>query len=109
MPSNPNNSGRQARHWLLTLHQPDWSPPSEQLPQHMVWLRGQKEIGSNTGAVHWQLFASYDRPVRLAKLKKDFGNTVHAEPSRSEAAAHYVWKEDTAIAGKFDFSKIDLT
>lgn len=87
----------QARYWLLTLHEPTWNPP-ETLPEGMVWLRGQKEQGSQTGRIHWQLFAAYSRAVRLARIKKDFGRTVYAEPSRSEAAEQYVFKEDTAIA-----------
>lgn len=96
MATNNTATTAQARYWLLTLHQPEWQPPTE-LPNGMVWLRGQKEQGSNTGAIHWQLFAAYKRAVRLAALKKDFGTTVHAEPSRSEAAEQYVFKEDTAI------------
>jgi len=94
--SSSNNS--QARYWLLTLHQPTWTPP-ETLPHGVTWLRGQKEQGSNTGAIHWQLFTAFGRAVRLSAVKKIFGRGVHAEPSRSEAAEEYVFKDDTAIAG----------
>jgi len=90
----------QARYWLLTINDSDsgesWEVPST-LPTGCVWLRGQKEIGANAGRPHWQLYACFKRAVRLAAIKKCFGTRVHAEPSRSEAAADYVWKDDTAI------------
>jgi len=92
----------QQRHWLLTINDSDsgesWTQPTE-LPGGIAWLRGQKEIGSNTGRPHWQLFVSFKRAVRLAAIRKLFGTRVHAEPSRSEAAEAYVFKDDTAIAG----------
>lgn len=92
----------QARHWLLTINDSDsgesWEQPNE-LPTGIAWLRGQKEIGSDTNRPHWQLFVSFKRAVRLAAVRKCFGTRVHAEPSRSEAAETYVFKDDTAIAG----------
>lgn len=89
----------QARYWLLTLHMPcSWTVPTR-LPQDIVWLRGQREIGSNTGAEHWQIFVAYSKKVRRARVKQDFTDQVHAEPSRSQAAEEYVWKEDTAVPG----------
>lgn len=94
MPSLP----AQARYWLLTIPIADWQKPND-LPNGIVWLRGQQERGTNTEYVHWQLFATYKKKCRLATVKRDFGRTAHAEPSRSEAAEQYVWKEDTAIAG----------
>jgi len=91
---------QQARHWLLTINDSDsgdsWTPPTE-LPTGIAWLRGQKEIGTDTNRPHWQLFVSFKRAVRLAAVRKLFGTRVHAEPSRSEAAESYVFKDDTAI------------
>lgn len=92
----------QARYWLLTIPQtsagdnPGWR---QQLPLNVQWLRGQQERGAETGYVHWQLFAAFSKKVRLGAVKLQFGNECHAEPSRSEAAEQYVFKEDTAIAG----------
>lgn len=92
----------QARYWLLTINDSDngesWSPP-DQCPGECQWITGQKEVGSNTGRPHWQLFVSYKRAVRLAAVKRTFGQRIHAEPSRSEAAIAYVHKDDTAVAG----------
>lgn len=87
----------QALYWLLTIKDDAWTRPHE-LPGNVVYLRGQSEIGTG-GYKHWQLLAIYRKKVRLATLKTDFGPTVHAEPSRSNAADAYVWKDDTAVAG----------
>lgn len=96
---------QQARYWILTINDSDsgesWSPPDtlDQNFSGVQWLTGQKEIGSNTGRAHWQLFCSFKRAVRLAAVRKLFGTRVHAEPSRSTAAESYVLKDDTAIHG----------
>lgn len=55
-------------------------------------------MGELQGTLHWQLFAAFDKKVRLSTVKASIGNG-HWEPSRSDAAESYVWKEDTAIAG----------
>lgn len=93
----------QARYWLLTINNTSsWSPPDNLNSgswSNVQWLRGQQEIGTNTGRQHWQLFVAYKKSVRLAAVRKHFGAGVHAEPSRSEAAETYVWKDDTAVAG----------
>jgi len=49
--------------------------------------------------LHWQLFVVMQRQVRLATIKRIFGDSVHAEPTKSSAAENYVWKEETSIAG----------
>jgi len=88
----------QARHWLLTIPIDSWTAPSV-LPRGVVWLRGQQEVGEGTGYAHWQIFASFDKKTRLAGVKAVFAPNAHCEPSRSEAAEAYVFKEDTAVAG----------
>lgn len=55
-------------------------------------------MGSVQGTIHWQLFAAFDKKVRLSTVKRVLGDG-HWEPSRSQAAEEYVWKEDTAIPG----------
>lgn len=85
-----------ARYWILTIPQHDYTtyrPPS------VCYIRGQLESGGDTGYLHWQLLAVYPKQVRLTAVKKDFGPTAHAEPSRSQAADEYVWKDDTAVDG----------
>jgi len=88
----------QARYWILTIPASSWSAPTV-LPSGVVWLRGQQEIGEGTGYAHWQLFAAFDKKTRTAGVKTRFTNDTHCEPSRSEAAEAYVFKEDTAVAG----------
>lgn len=91
MPTPP-----QARYWLLTIPHNHFLP---YLPPNVVWLRGQLESGSNTSFLHWQLFATFDKKVRLRTVKSTFGEKCHAEPSRSSAAEEYVFKDETAIDG----------
>lgn len=53
------------------------------------------------GSFHFpliQVLAIFTKPQRLAAVKKCFGPTCHAEPSRSDAADAYVWKEETRVA-----------
>lgn len=88
----------QARYWIGTIHADhgEWTQPSE-LCGTIQWLRGQRERGAG-GTEHWQLFVAFTKKCRLAAVKASVGNG-HWEPSRSEAAENYVWKEDTAIPG----------
>lgn len=88
----------QARYWLLTIPENAYQLPTE-LPDNIAWLRGQLERGSTTNYTHWQIFASYKTKVRLATVKRTFGESAHAEPTRSSAAEQYVFKEDTSVAG----------
>lgn len=91
----------QARYWLLTIPANAYQPPAqeEDLPNNVVFLRGQRELGANTNYEHWQLVVAFKRAVRLAAVKAIFSNQCHAEPSRSAAANEYVLKDDTAIPG----------
>jgi len=47
--------------------------------------------------LHWQILVILKRKLRLGGVKTIFGRTCHAEPSRSNAADDYVWKEDTRV------------
>lgn len=80
------------RYWLLTIPHYVFTPF---LPQGVAYIRGQLEQGAG-GFLHWQVLAVFDRNVRLAGVRKVFGD-VHAELSRSSAADDYVWKEDTRV------------
>jgi hypothetical protein len=56
------------RYWIGTIQESiSWSPP-ETLTAPVVWLRGQEEIG-DAGNRHWQVVASFSKPVRLATVK----------------------------------------
>lgn len=88
--------------WLLTIPRGDWDPPTE-LPADFNWIRGQAEIGEG-GYAHWQIFVAFKSKKALQACKRFFTNTTHAELSRSESAAEYVWKDDTAVEGtRFEF------
>lgn len=82
------------RYWILTIPGADFSPPYK--PAAVQWIRGQLERGDG-GYVHWQLVAAFPKNVRLAAVKRVFGDTCHAELTRSDAAIEYVWKELTRI------------
>ena len=88
----------QARYWILTVPEADWNVP-DSLPEPFSCIRGQLETGESTGYQHWQICVAFKRAVRLACVKRIFGRTAHAEPTRSAAAREYVWKEDTRVEG----------
>lgn len=59
------------------------------------------------GFVHWQLVAYFKSRVRLRTVKSIFGESIHAEPTRSDAAAKYVHKDETSVMGtRFEFGTI---
>lgn len=107
MPPNSRNvnSRTKARYWAITINDSDqgesWSPPAEltSFPSGKVQcVKGQKEVGTDTGRPHWQLFAGYSVAVRVSTLAQDFPR-CSAEPSRSEAYEQYVCKEETRVEG----------
>lgn len=96
----------QARFWLLTIPHADFVP---YLPPNVDYIRGQLELSDNTGYLHWQICVHFARKIRLRGVKSIFGDTAHAEPSRSEAARDYVWKEDTRVDGtQFELGNIPV-
>lgn len=86
----------QARFWLLTIPHADFVP---YLPPTVDYIRGQLERGTDTDYLHWQIVVHFARKIRLRGVKSVFGDRAHAEPSRSDAAREYVWKEDTRVEG----------
>lgn len=86
----------QAVYWLLTIPHHCFLP---YLPPGCVYLAGQVEEGGQTGYRHWQLICAFDRKSTLKRVKDVFGNECHAEPSRSQAARDYCFKDDTAVQG----------
>ncbi len=83
-----------AVYWLLTIPHADFLP---YLPPNVEYIRGQLESGSNTNYLHWQLLVVLSKQSRLSAVKSIFGQSTHAEPSKSAAADAYVWKDDTAV------------
>lgn len=80
---------------MLTIPQDAWTPS---LPQGVNWIRGQLESGADTNYVHWQVLVAFAQKKSINQVKPIFGgDRVHAELSRSEASASYVWKEETRV------------
>lgn len=104
-----------AKYWILTIPHPHFTPF---LPPGISYIKGQLERGEgngvtsegsvvepNQGFLHWQVVALFDKQVRLQSVRQVFGD-AHAEPTRSEAAMDYVWKEDTSVEGtRFELGK----
>lgn len=103
-----SNSRRQGRYWLLTIPRDDFQP-WDTLKEGVAYLRGQREIGHDTNYHHWQLLVALTKKGSLSAIKKIFGDSCHAELTRSEAAYEYVWKEDTRVDGtQFEIGKRPL-
>lgn len=85
----------QAYYWLSTIPHYAFTP---YLPPGVAYIRGQLEMGAETGYLHWQLLVALERKGTLRTMRTIFGDFNH-EQSRSEAADQYVWKEDTRVEG----------
>lgn len=94
--SGPTRTYSQARHWMLTIPRGDWTP---HLPEACAYVKGQAEIGEGTSYEHWQVYVVTKKKLRLRGIKSIFGRSAHCEPTRTEAARDYVWKESTRIEG----------
>lgn len=85
----------QARYWILTIPHADYLPYK---PPTVAYIKGQLELGRG-GFLHWQILVLFSTKQRLRGIKSIFGTSAHCEPTRSEAAEEYVWKEDTRVEG----------
>lgn len=86
----------QGCHWILTIQHHLFLPF---LPTGCCFIRGQLESGHQDGYLHWQLYVVFEKKVRLGGVKSVFGQSVHAELTRSQAAREYVFKQDTRVVG----------
>jgi hypothetical protein len=94
------------RYWLLTIPAHAYTV---YLPPDAAYIKGQLEIGEGTGFRHWQILVAFKSNKRLAAVKKIFGDGIHAELTRSEAANTYVWKDATAVPDtRFELGKLLL-
>lgn len=92
---------RQGIFWLLTIPHNDFLPYT---PPNVQYIVGQLEEGAEGGYKHWQILVAFKSKQSLRGVKEVFGNTCHAELSRSSAATEYVQKEETAVVGtQFEF------
>lgn len=105
-----------ARNWLLTLNQQG----DESLPDAEEWLRllyektgatyvvGQIEAGGETGRPHIQAYGNWSNKIRFGALKR-FAPTVNLrEVKIDNGVRDYCMKEDTRVAGPWEFGKIPV-
>lgn len=80
----------------------DWKDKFPTTAYFSVW---QKEKAAS-GKIHIQGYIKFEKPIRLAGLKKALGN-VHAEPAKGsdEQCITYCSKEDTRIEGPFTYGQ----
>lgn len=91
----------QGRYWMLSIscRENPWHPSDvAELPDPVCYIKGQQELGSERGYLHWQVLVVFSRKVRGRRIQSIFG-PCHSELTRSEAANEYVWKEDTRVEG----------
>lgn len=73
----------------------------------LTYVTGQLER-AESGYIHWQVYAEFGRQLSLQAVKELVGDaTVHVEPRRGsqKQAIDYVTKEDTRIAGPFEYGE----
>lgn len=69
------------------------------LPKGVIYIRGQKEIGGETGYEHYQIYLHTDKKITCSGVRKLLGGTGHVELTRSRASLDYVWKASTSVPG----------
>ena len=89
----------------MTIPEDEWEPS---LTEEIVYCKGQKERGAETGFLHWQVLVVLRKRGTLAVIQRVFGKRCHAELSRSAAANDYVWKEDTRVGEQFELGRLPV-
>lgn len=106
-----------ARNWLLTLNQKE----GESLPDAEEWLQnlytltkatyvvGQLEAGNDTERPHIQAYGNWSNKIRFGALKR-YAPTVNLrEVKIDNGVRDYCMKEETRVAGPWEFGKIPLS
>lgn len=83
------------RWWILTIPHHNFTPFQH---SDVQFIRGQLEQGA-AGYLHWQVVICLSSNARLSRIKKLYGDTAHAELTRSPLALEYVFKSDTRVQG----------
>jgi len=93
---------KQGIFFLVTCPEADYAIPTS-LPGFCNWIVGQLEIGKG-GFRHWQICVALKAKTTPSSCRKQFGGRAHCELSRSEHAAAYCSKTETAVPGsQFEF------
>lgn len=85
----------QFKYFMLTIPKDKWVPI---LPEGIAYIKGQEESG-DSGYLHWQIMVISKKKCTVTRLKGFFCPEAHVEPSRSQAAEEYVWKEESRVPG----------
>lgn len=64
-------------------------------------MGGQLEKGEDSGYLHWQFIICFTKKVTLQAVRRVFPSDGHYEPTRSEAARGYCFKESTRVGEPF--------
>lgn len=86
------------RYWMGVIHThtaPEWQPFVD---DRVLWMMGQKEIGTLTESEHWQFVFYVHREMTRNQVKLLFPNSTHLQLTRSAAANEYCHKDATAVA-----------
>lgn len=95
-----------ARWWIATIPHAHFLPF---LPRGVTYIKGQLESGSEGGYLHWQFVFNLQKPQRLSWVRELLGGFGHYEPTRSDHAIDYVWKEDTSIPNsRFELGQLPV-
>lgn len=95
-----------SKYYLLTLPALKHVFAPVVLPDGVSYMRGQLELGENTGLLHWQFIVYTSAKCRSSFVRRIFP-CAHVEVTRSTAVEQYVWKEDTRVHGsQFEIGSI---
>lgn len=88
-----------AKYWVFTL----FSEEAPVLSEDASYITFQQEQCPETGRAHYQGYIELKRSGSVTAAQTAIGWKCHVEPSRSEAAIAYCHKEETRIAGPWEF------
>jgi len=103
---NRQRGRRQGIFWIVTVPYPNAAAAALEagtLPHHVVWTKGQREKGENSGYEHYQFVLALDKKASYRTITEMFGEGIHAELSRSESAAAYCTKEQTRVGTPWEW------
>ena len=88
------------KYWFITVGAEYFKPVQAMCPRRdLTFMKGQREIGENTGFDHWHFSVGFSKEKTMAQVKEYFCKEARCELSRSDAVDEYVWKENTRVEG----------
>lgn len=105
-----------ARNWLLTLNQKgdESLPDGEEWCKHLfeqtgaVYVVGQLEAGNDTERAHIHAYANWPFKMGFTRLKRLYPSINLREVKIDNGVREYCMKEETRVAGPWEFGKIPL-